>query len=212
MLGTGEQFDDGMLLVPYFLSSLTWVERRGTRVKHWIGGNVPRPMGGRPRNPTYTEKFYQPYMPDSSEQKTRWALAFYREGLSLNHVAYQCLSFFKILNIFCPTGPKQTKWINDHIGDISNHRAKERISAIRSEHKDIGDYLYSSGRCAIAHAGEMPTVDPEDPTDMRRLRDDLPLVQALAEIAIEKEFGIQSASTIDHEHLYELEGFREVFR
>jgi methylamine utilization protein MauJ len=211
-LNAGEQFDNGMLVIFHFLSSLAWVERLGVRVEYWSGGNLPRPMGGRPRHPTYREEFYRPYLPDPTEQPTRWALAFYREGLSLNHVAYQCLSFFKILNIFLPTGSKQKDWMNAHIADVSGGEATKRISAIQTQHGDVGDYLYSSGRCAIAHAGEAPTADPENPSDIRRLGEDLPLVRALAEVAIEKEFGIKSASTVYREHLYELEGFRKVFR
>jgi hypothetical protein len=82
-LDTGEQFDEGMLIISHFLSSLVWVERRGARVEHWSGGNLPKPMGGRPRHPTYSEGFYRPYLPDTTEQRARWALAFYREGLSL---------------------------------------------------------------------------------------------------------------------------------
>jgi hypothetical protein len=211
-LNAGESFDNGMLIMSHFLSSLAWVERHGASVEYWSGGNLPSPMGGRPRHPTYTQKFYRPYLPDTSEQRARWALAFYREGLTLNHVAYQILSFFKILNIFLPTGSEQKGWINAHIEDVSAGDATKRISLIRTEHGDVGEYLYSSGRCAIAHAGEAPTADPENPTDIRRLGEDLPLVRALAEIAIEQEFGIKSASTVYREHLYELEGFREVVR
>jgi hypothetical protein len=201
-----------MLIISHFLSSLAWVERHGASVEYWTGGNLPRPMGGRPRHPTYTQKFYRPYLPDTSEQRARWALAFYREGLTLNHVAYQILSFFKILNIFLPTGSEQQGWINGHVEDVQGGEATKRVSAIRREHGDIGEYLYSSGRCAIAHAGETPTADPENPTDIRRLGEDLPLVRALAEVAIEKEFGIKSASTVYREHLYELEGLRDVVR
>jgi hypothetical protein len=206
-LNPGEQYDNGMLIISHYLSSLAWVDRKGARVEYWSGGNLPRPMGGRPRHPTYTQEFYRPYLPDTTEQRARWALAFYREGLSLNHVAYQCLSFFKILNIFLSTGSRQKDWINAHIADVSDAEAKKRISAIQSQHGDVGEYLYSSGRCAIAHAGEAPTADPENPTDIRRLGEDLPLVRALAEVAIEKEFGIKSSATVYREHLYELEGF-----
>ena len=162
--------------------------------------------------PLTRKNSHRPYLPDPTEQRARWALAFYREGLSLNHVAYQCLSFFKILNIFLSTGSRQKDWINAHIADVSDAEAKKRISAIQSQHGDVGEYLYSSGRCAIAHAGEAPTADPENPTDIRRLGEDLPLVRALAEVAIEKEFGIKSSATVYREHLYELEGFRDAFR
>ena len=56
------------------------------------------------------------------------------------------MSFFKILNIFLPTGSKQKQWINAHIRDVSDREATERIASIQKQHGDIGDYLYSSGR------------------------------------------------------------------
>jgi hypothetical protein len=78
-------------------------------------------------------------LPDTTEQRARWALAFYREGVSLNHVAYQCLSFFKILNIFLPTGQRQKDWITARIGDVSGQDATKRISAIQTALGDVGE-------------------------------------------------------------------------
>jgi hypothetical protein len=94
---------------------------------------------------------------------------------------------------------------------IDEQRAKQRASLLMETEGNIGRYLYGSNRCAIAHAGGTPTADPEDPADMRRLREDLPLVRALAEHAIEHAFGIKSATTVYREHLYELEGFKTFF-
>jgi hypothetical protein len=145
-LGPGGTFNHGMLIISHYLSSLAWVERHGARVEHWSGGNLPRPMGGRPRHPTYTQNFYCPYLPDTIVQRARWALAFYREGLSLNHVAYQCLSFFKILNIFLQTGSKQKQWINGHVGtcpsvkrqnELHQFRSSTETSAIISTRQDV---------------------------------------------------------------------------
>jgi len=121
------------------------------------------------------------------------------------------LSLFKIRNIFLPTGAAQKQWINDYISNASDHKVTQRIASIQEQHQDVGDYLWSSGRCAIAHAGEAPTVDPENPSDIRRLGEDLPLAQASAELAIEEHFGVKSAATVYREHLYELEGFHELF-
>jgi hypothetical protein len=172
---------------------------------------LTRPMGGYSSVPFVTDHFYHPYIPDSQDRKTRWALAFYREGLMLSHPAYQCLSFFKVLNIFRPKGDEQIDWINSKVADIRGEQAKLRISLLCSHGQDVGQYLYGSNRCAVAHAGGQPTVDPENPSDLRRLNEDLPLVQALAELAIEHEFGIKSSDTVYREHLYELQGFREIF-
>ncbi|KAF5882543.1 hypothetical protein, partial [Rhizobium sp. PEPV16] len=70
--------------------------------------------------------------------------------------------------------------------------------------------LYGSNRCAVAHAFGT-TANPEDPADMRRMRQDLPVAQVLAEYAIEHHFGVKSSQTIWEEHLYELKGFYEIF-
>lgn len=210
-LAEGERYEDGQVLIFHFLSSLSWVERQGISVAHWSGGNLPRPMGGGSRHSVISEQFYLPYLPDTVERRPRWALAFYREGLALNHPAYQCLSFFKVLNIFLRGDRAQKEWINANVGQVSDHRAKARLSLLQAQEPDVGHYLYGSNRCAVAHAGSEPTADPENPQDNKRLQDDLPLVQALAEIAIEKVFGIKSATTVYREHLYELAGFHELF-
>jgi len=74
-----------------------------------------------------------------------------------------------------------------------------------------GNYLYVSNRCAVAHANAEPLVDPDDPGDRRRLTSDLPMVKALAEYMIEQHFGVKSAHTVWQEHLYELQGFTDLF-
>jgi hypothetical protein len=151
----------------------------------------------------------RPYLPDPSDPNARLALGFFREGMYLNHVAYQCLSYFKVLNIFLRGGRAQIDWINANVSKVAEGDAKKRIASLAGE--DIGDYLYGSNRCAVTHAGGEPTADPENPEDMARLSDDLPLIKALAAIAVEEHFGVKSSTTVWREHLYELRGFRALF-
>jgi len=47
------------------------------------------------------------------------------------------------------------------------------------------DYLFRSGRCAIAHVKNDPIADPDNPEDRLRLNKDLPIVKGLARYAIE---------------------------
>jgi hypothetical protein len=75
---------------------------------------------------------------------------------------------------------------------------------------DIGAHLYESGRCAVAHANRKPIVDPDDPSDMRRMQSELPIMTALAQKAIEEELGVQTSQTVYCKHLYELAGFKEI--
>ena len=68
---------------------------------------------------------------------------------------------------------------------LSDHLARKRLEELQKLHKDIGEYLYESGRCAVAHAFNRPLVDPDNPDDTQRLDADLPVIKALAEQMIE---------------------------
>jgi hypothetical protein len=166
-----------------------------------------------------TGNFELDYLPDPTDQRVRWALAFYREGMALerDNVAYATLSYFKILNIVANTGRLQKEWINANVADFgtNNHikfELRRRVTELtQSGTTDIGAYLYGSGRCAVAHAGVNPTVDPEDPDDIERLYNDITLIRAMAAHVIEKELGIKTQYSVWTEHLYELAGFKQLF-
>jgi hypothetical protein len=198
-------------LVSGFLSSLAWVERDGVRIEIAHEGPFAMPPPDPRFAQTVARHFDADYLPEPSDQRGRIALALYREGLNLTriNVAYAFLSFYKVINYIRPeNGAKQKKWITAALVSVRGRAATDRLAALRAE-KDVAHYLYVSCRCAVAHAGNGETVDPEDPEDERRLRADLPLIRELAEIAIEQEIGIKSARTVYEEHLYELAGFKE---
>jgi hypothetical protein len=202
---------DAQVLIFNLLSALSWIQGRGALVEYWTGGNVPRPYGGFARSGigmVTTDYFRFHDLPQVADQRTRWALAFYREGLSLRNTPYAFLSFYKIINIAYGSGAKQIAWINNVVDDAVTHGSQTRLQQIRATESDVGRYLYTSGRCAIARAGQGQTVDPEDPLELERLAQDLPIVKDLAAYAIEYEFGVKSSATVYREHLYELEGFR----
>jgi hypothetical protein len=45
---------------------------------------------------------------------------------------------------------------------------------------------------ALAHAQYDPIIDPDDPQQLEELRSDLPIMEALAEMAIETELGVET--------------------
>ncbi|GAI89610.1 unnamed protein product, partial [marine sediment metagenome] len=104
----------------------------------------------------------------------------------------------------------QRDWIRQGLDKLTDREAIKRAQELSEAGHDVPEYLYISCRCAIAHAGTDPTVDPEDFDDEMRLRADLPLIKNLVEILIETEFGVKSSRTVWKEHLYELNGFKEI--
>jgi len=207
--------DEALVIVRQFLSSLAWVRGGTVREIGTTGGSHPIHIG---KASAHTGQGLQSalvdfevrldYLPDPTDPRTRLALAFYREALGLNNLSYKFLGFFKIINVLHKNGSSQVSWINQVIDSLYDHTAKERIEQLKTTEINVGQYLYQSGRCAVAHAFAEPLVDPENPEDSKRLQRDLPVVKALAQYVIEKEFGVKSEQTIWREHLYQLEGFR----
>jgi len=193
-----------------FLSALAWIERARIREIATYGtGGYPGRIGRGPvEGSLVASDFRIDYLPVAEGERAKLCLGIYREALNLNSEPYQFLGFFKILNVVYRKGLDQAKWINSTLAAIKDYPAITRVREIRRSHADVGKYLYKSGRCAVAHAFGDPIVNPDDPEDTRRLRADLPVIQALAEILIGQEFDIQTKRTYHDQHLYELEGFR----
>ena len=212
-------------VIMHFASSLSWYEDSPIHLKDWIGGsrcfNLGKPgmikEPAKPIAPPFPVKTLGIRdLPDTLDKNARAALAFYREGLALDNISYKFLSFYKIINLFVGKNGKsgkQVQWINDNLASLKRGSdASKRVNELNKIHNDIGKYLYGSCRCSVAHAdaGLGQFVDPEDIEELTRLNADLPLIRALAQIVIEKEYGIKSRLTIYREHLYELCGLKQI--
>ena len=175
-----------------FLTAMSWWYRRPARARLRIECTAPMRGGKVGLGPPLLKDFQLPEdIPSPSDQKARIALALYREALSVENVPYEFLGYFKIINVVLAAGKDQITWINNTIPHITGQRALTRISALANSQSDIGEYLYVSGRCAVAHASTTPVVDPDNPADLSRLSADMPVARALAEYLIENEFGIK---------------------
>jgi hypothetical protein len=201
--------DEALIIGRQFLSALAWVENGYLREMMITGGSHPIQVG-KGVGKMVTPQFRADYLPAPENPKAQLALAFYREAKGLNSIAYQFLGFFKILNVLFASGPQQIEWINSVLDKLEDHLAEPRLRILRQSGEDIGDYLYRSGRCAVAHAFAEPLVDPDNVEDGKRLQEDLPVIKALAEYLIEHELGVLSLRTVWREHLYELDGFRKI--
>lgn len=202
--------EEALLLTRNFLSALSWSENKSVREVTTAGGGHLFQIGKPGKFLVRNENFKADYLPEVDDPQKQLALALFREALSVNSIPYQFLGHFKIINILFERGKAQKDWIEKTIPNISNTRALKRINELNNEKVDIPDYLYESGRCAVAHAFSDPLVNPENPDDLERLRNDLPVIQALSEYLIEFELNISSKKTIINHHLYELDGFRKI--
>jgi len=123
---------------------------------------------------------------ESFSNKQDLAYALYKEGLSSSSVYYSFLSFYKIIQLaFSENAERIRSWINNNLDKIRYPLVSERIKEIKNEHEDIVDYLFKSGRCAIAHVKNDPIVDPDKPEDKLRLNKDLAIVKGLSRYTIE---------------------------
>jgi hypothetical protein len=208
----GVSSDEGYRILRQCLSSLVWAHSGGVSIEGSGGGSFAyrweMPTGQsliKSMHPVHLD-----YFPEPECDSAKLGLALYREALETSNPAYQVLGFFKIINILHGKGGAQIKWLNDHLINISSRRGKDRLKELKTQEKDIGSYLYTSGRCAVAHAFSEPVADPDDPQGYVRLSRDSDLIRELAEIFIETEFDVKSSQTIWREHLYELAGFKNV--
>lgn len=183
---------DALHVARQFLSSLVWVKGGMIEEIFASGGSFPIKVADkRHRTRHIDHDFRVDFLPDPTDRKGRLALALYREALSVNSVPYKFLGFYKIINIVYGPGRDQKDWINKTVPVLTDDEAKHRIDKLIAEGKDVGDHLYVTGRCAIAHAYAEPIVDPEDPEDIDRLHKDLPVAKALAAYLIENEFNVK---------------------
>ena len=190
-------------------SAIAWQEGQKLEIVGFTGGNLPRSMGIA-RNNAVTEYLDGEYLPAPEDEKARAALAFYREGMSLDNPFYSFLSFYKAFTVAIPDGRERDAWMTSHRGSLNIKDAKDRLAELESEGAEVGKYLYEQCRHAIAHADKEPFVNPDDTDDHYRLAKDLPIMRRFARIAIEESFGVKSTTTIYREHLHELEGFRDI--
>lgn len=204
--------DECFALLHRALSVLAWLQDTGAVVAHMSGGSLPRMMGIRQSfGYAIRDEFDLSDLPVIENPGSKLALALMREGRGLNHPGYSFLSFFRALEAAIPQGKIRATWVTENIDKLDGHRAKEALEKLKATIKgDIGKHLFESSRCAIAHAKADPIINPDDPRNARRLDAELPIIEALAVLAIEEHLGIQTRHKVWQEHLYELRGWKDI--
>lgn len=204
--------EKGLSVLNKFLSALSWIEGGGTHNPRTMIATHPIPYG-KAGGAAVTPLLRLYYLPQFLSDDARLALAFYREAHSFRYAPYQFLSFYKIINMHYSRGSRQKAWIKRSFHKL-NGRAQARLAELMAQEGSddaVAEYLYVSCRCAVAHAGHNPTVDPENYDDQNRLYSDLPLIDGLAAIMIEERYDIFTKQKLRHEEPYTFFGLRELF-
>lgn len=194
--------DVALARVLRFVSVLGWYKRGYVDVVGHIWSTHPM-LYGHPRDvfTTLTQGgghgFDCNHMPIIENDQIRKALAFMREGRRLRHVhqAYSFLSFFKVLESQM-TGNERKVWVGKSV-ELLSGPAGTRVAALKATGVDVGDHIFTSGRCAVAHAsigGDI--VDPDIPADRRRIGEDLEVISALAARYISEELCVPDEMTV----------------
>jgi methylamine utilization protein MauJ len=189
----GADREELVTVIRRFLNGLAWREQASIREVD-VSYGFPIRTGTRIPGNSATPWFDAQDLPDPTDAKARLALALYREGLDLQYIhrAYSFLSLFKVLNLRFPTGRAQIAWINGNVVSLRESNAVARCADIARTEPDVGAYLYTSGRCAVAHAFARPLVDPNDIRDQQRLSRDWPVIRSLAALLVQTEWRVQA--------------------
>lgn len=93
------------------------------------------------------------YLPLIRDERTRRALAFWREGCRLRniHAGYAFLSFFKVIESQFDNSAARVTWIAGALPTLTGDAA-DRVNELSTQITDVGKHIYDSGRSAIAHA------------------------------------------------------------
>jgi hypothetical protein len=191
-------FDDiqALTLINRFLSLVCWCDDQPLENKYGYSGSpVPVSMPTT-REATGSSIAYPDHFTLPTDPRAVLALALYREGRTINSTPFAFLSYFKILNIFWPdkfrtvngirTNPILTG-ITATLPLLKDEQAVSRVKDLMRVGLDVGNYLYESCRCAVAHANTHPIADPDNLADIRRLAADVCVVKSIAEHLMESE-------------------------
>lgn len=195
---------EAQTIINRFLSLLSWIDDQPMEnIFGFSGSPVPIPAG-RGDRVTAQSRIFPFGRTLETNQKSRLALALFREARTVNSTPYEFLGYFKILNIvwndrWATINGTRERPIVDGIRTTLPHlkdsRSLQRLRVISQTHTDSAAYLYESGRCAVAHANLSNVVDPDDFGDLRRLSADMCIIKEIAEYLLETHFG-QSRSIL----------------
>jgi len=103
--------------------------------------------------------------------------------MNARSVFYEFLNYWKSIEVVFPDVPGRCSWIDSNVDRLFNER--DRIAEIRGANPSVASYLFTDGRCAVAHVNREPIINPDRAGDYERLERDTRIVAGLSKLAIE---------------------------
>ena len=179
-----------------FLSLMAWCDDGfATLGFGWSGNPVPVPVA-KPELAFRTTSHYVFDRKMSETPEARRALALYREALNAEHaglISYAVLNYYKIIELRQNHQAATKKWFKDNFAYARKFehlkRSLDDFDKLRGKTAPH-EYIHTSCRVAVAHAGKNYKSDPDDASELLRLHTAADIMRALARHCIEVEFRI----------------------
>jgi hypothetical protein len=190
-------------------SAMAWSGDWQFEVVTWLSGSHPFGVG-RMQMGIAQDFFDIEELANIPDDDTAAALAFFREGVSSRSPFYGFLNLYKVIAFIHRDGRARGRWVDNALPVLTERDAIDRLDELRAAGTDPSPYLVEQGRHAIAHAERDVFVNPDKLGDHQRISRDLPVIRALARMAIEDHFGIHHRLSTKAVRPSPIAGFREL--
>jgi hypothetical protein len=188
-------------------SAMAWSGDWQFEIVSWLSGSHPFGVG-RLRMGIAQDFFDIDELVHIPNEDAATALAFFREGVSARSPFYGFLNLYKTIGFIHPNGKDRGRWFNATLPALVERDAVARLDELRAAGLEPSTYLVEQGRHAIAHADKDVFVNPDKVVDHDRITRDLPVMRALARVAVEERFGIHHRLSRKTEGPSTIAGFR----
>ena len=175
-----------------FLSALSWAEDAALEAHGSAGGSRPFPVvGTRYAHTTAGAVPKGIWLPQTQDRNALRALGLVKEARAIQ-ASYPAIAFlwlYKAIEVCVGHKGKGPERFYKSVTQKLSGRAKAVLDALQLQ-KPLEKHMRETRRHSIAHGEYAGSVDPDDMAFKRKIRDELPLIEELAELAIEERFGI----------------------
>jgi hypothetical protein len=135
----------------------------------------------------------------------RRALAIYRDALNLKYLhaaIFSTVGFYKIFEIMFKGGQKKDylhRLSAEYISSaefVEAHLSRSHLKAMEFDHlpdaEELADFLYKTGRNAVAHANFLSSINPDNAAESRKISCAANILRVMSRRMITEELGVST--------------------